>query len=142
MGVLESSKTKEEFNGTDARRVTPVSPEGQSYTMYKRKIFTKDLAQGARFQVSLERQGEPETSKPYTMYRIKDRVSFIYEGLFRIDLTSVETNDPKYSDGDDLLYEAEIEVITSSDGLYYYTMEHILGWGDLLCRDLLHLIKH
>jgi hypothetical protein len=62
--------------------------------------------------------------------------------LFRIDLTSVETNDPKYSDGDDLLYEAEIEVITSSDGLYYYTMEHILGWGDLLCRDLLHLIKH
>lgn len=134
-------KTKEEFNGTDARIVTPLGPDGDPFTMYKKKLFTRDLGQGARFQVSLERQGEPETSRPYTMYRVKERITFIYEGLFRIDLTSVETNDPKYSDGDELLYEAEIEVITSSDGLYYYTMDHILEWGDTLCRELLQHVN-
>jgi hypothetical protein len=145
--MQKSQKTKEEFNGTDARVVTPLCQGGgNSYTMYKKKLFTRDIGvinsgQGARFQVSLERQGEPETSRPYTMYRIKDRISFIYEGLFRIDLTTVETNDPKYSDGDELMYEAEIELVTSSDGVYYYTMAHLLEWGDTLCRELLQLIK-
>ena len=139
---LPRTKTREEFNGTDARVVRDVAQDGSllnERTMYKKKLVTRNLAGGIRLQTCLERPGDPNTERPYTMYRVKDRRSFIFNGIWRFDLTAVETNDHRYSDADDLLYEAEIELLAQSDALYYYTVDHLLAWGEALASQLQNL---
>lgn len=139
--VPAQPKTREEFNGTDARLVQDVLEGGtlaNPRTVYKKKLVTQDLPGGIRLQVCLERPGphQGDDAPPRTIYRIKDRQSFTFGGVWRFDLTTVETNDPRYSDSDDLLYEAEIELLSNSDAMYYYTVDHLLQWGQMLALEL------
>jgi len=136
---IPRTKTREEFNGTEARMIRDIVQDGtleNERTIYKKKLVNMGTPGGTRLQVSLERPGSPNTERPYTMYRIKDRRSFVFEGVWRFDLTAVETNDPRYSDADDFMYEAEIELITQSDAMYYFTVEHLLAWGTEISKQL------
>ena len=139
---MPRTKTREQFNGTEARVVHDIAQDGSlqnERTLYKKKLITKDLRGGIRLQTCLERHGNPDLENPYTMYRIKDRRSFNFADVWRFDLTMVETNDPRYSDADDYIYEAEIELFTQSDSMYFFTVEHLLTWGEDLTRQLLSI---
>ena len=48
------------------------------------------------------------------------------DGALKIDLTRVETNDPRYADSDDYIYEVELEVDTTSPGVLFYPLEYIV----------------
>lgn len=136
---IPRTRTREEFNGSEARLVRDIAQNDNlenERTMYKKKLVNMAAPSGVRLQVSIERPGNPNTERPYTMYRIKDRRSFVFEGLWRFDLTVVETNDPRYSDADDFMYEAEIELMTSSDAMYFFTVEHLLTWGTEISKQL------
>jgi hypothetical protein len=129
-----SMTTRDEYNGTDARRTTTSS--GEEVTLYKKRLRTINLGDGITLCTSLERIGQPETTRPYTIYRIKHRDTFLaLDGCLRVDLTRVETNDQKYADTDDYLYEVEIEIDGSSPMVFFYTLEHIM-------RVALRLMEH
>jgi hypothetical protein len=139
---LPPTKTKEQFNGTDARLIHDIAHDGTEMnerTVYKKKLITLDLPKGIRLQTCVERYGNPSPG-PYTMYRIKSRRSFVFKNIWRFDLTTVETNDPRFSDADDYMYEVEIELLTLSDPIYYYTVNHLLEWGGQLALQLLQII--
>jgi len=120
-----SSTTRNEFNGTDARR--EFFNDGTFRTVYKKRLENVDVGDGLTFCVSLEREGADDTSVPYSMYRTKHRDTFcMLDGALKIDLTRVETNDPRYADSDDYIYEVELEVDTTSPGVLFYPLEYIV----------------
>ena len=128
--------TREELGDTDARDVSfPDGPDhAEPYTMYKRRLCSMHLGP-TRVSVALERRGDPDGT-PKKVFRIKTRHSFQIDGIWRIDLTRVETNDPRYLDDDEYAYELEIEFITTSEGMYVYTIDHILNWGRILIDEM------
>jgi len=128
--------TREELGDTDARDVTfPNGPDDATpYTMYKRRLCSMHMGP-TRVSVALERRGEPDGT-PKKVFRIKTRHSFHIDGLWRIDVTRVETNDPRYLDDDEYAYELEVELITASDGMYQYTIDHLLNWGRMLIDEI------
>lgn len=129
---LGKTITREEFNGTDARKVYRIDNNQHAsapMTLYKKRLQTHDLDGGIRLGIALERPGEPNTEREYTMYRVKERESFVFDNVWRVDFTEVETNDPRYSDSDEKLYEIEVELLNRSDMLYYYTMKHLIDTG-------------
>jgi len=123
-----SSTTRHEFNGSDARREYDGPGTTHGYiTVYKQRLDDTTGDDGVRCTVSLERHGDDDTSAPYTMYRVKIRDSFcLLDGAVRIDLTRIETNDPRYSDADDYVYEAEVEVDTSAPAILVYPIEYVI----------------
>ncbi len=132
-----SSSTRNEFNGTDARR--EFFADGSYRTVYKKRLENIDLGDTARFCVSLEREGAEDTSAPYTMYRIKHRDTFsLLEGALKLDMTRLETNDERYADADDYVYEIEIEVDTTSRALLFYPLDHIIETGYHVFKQLEH----
>lgn len=128
---LTTSTERNEFNGTDARRV--IVGDVHTHTLYKKKLMSLQLDAG-RLDVSLERPGDPDTSRPYTIFRNKHRVSYVAHDIWRLDLTRVRTNDPRYADCDDELFEVELELLLGSDMMLYYTLEYAMQLGEELFR--------
>jgi len=124
---------RNEINGTDARRVIIGD---DTFTMYKKKLMSVPLAEGTKLDVSLERRGEPDVSKPYRIFRDKHRTSFTVHDVWRLDLTQVRTNDPRFADSDEPLYEVELELLLVHDLMYYYTLEHALGIGTTVFEEI------
>jgi hypothetical protein len=132
---IGESTTREELGSTDARDVSfPNDEHLQPYTMYKKRLCSLHL-DNVRLSVSLERQGEPDGVEK-TIFRIKKRTSFHIDRTWRIDMTRVETNDPRYLDDDEYAYEMELELMTTSDGIYRYTIDHIMNWGKILMDEI------
>jgi len=126
-----SSSTRNEFNGTDARR--EYYADGTYRTVYKKRIENVLLTGPVRFCVSIEREGQDDTSAPYTMYRTKHRDTFsLLDGAIKVDMTRLETNDDRFSDADDYVYEIELEIDTACQTVLYYPLEYIIGTA----RDL------
>jgi hypothetical protein len=126
-----SSTTRNEFNGTDARR--EYYADGTYRTVYKKRLENALLSGPVRFCVSIEREGHEDTSAPYTMYRTKHRDTFsMLDGAIKLDMTRLETNDVRYSDQDDYVFEIELEIDTASQTVLYYPLEHIIATA----RDL------
>lgn len=126
-----SSTTRNEFNGTDARR--EYFSDGTYRTMYKKRLQNDEVTGPVRFCVSIERRGDDDTTAAYTMYRTKHRDTFsLLDGALKIDMTRIETNDERFSDTDDFVYEIEIELDTESQALLYYPLEYAISVG----RDL------
>ena len=118
-------------------RMRDVSSIGDdTFTMYKKKLMSVPLAEGTKLDVSLERCGEPDVSKPYRIFRDKHRTSFTVHDVWRLDLTQVRTNDPRFADSDEPLYEVEMELLLVHDLMYYYTLEHALGIGTTVFEEI------
>jgi len=127
--------TREELGNTDARDISfPNDSSIEPYTMYKKRLCSVHF-DDVRLSVSLERQGDPDGTEK-SVFRIKNRHSFHIDRTWRLDLTRVETNDPRYLDDDEYAYELELELMTSSDGIYRYTIEYIMEWGKILIDEL------
>jgi len=120
---------RNEFNGTDARRVI-LNGGKSSMTLYKKKLLRVPLDGGTgNMDVSLERPGQPDTTNAYTIFRDKHRVSYVTNDVWRLDMTRIRTNDPKFADSDEELYEVELELLLSSDMMTYYTLDYALTMG-------------
>ena len=127
--------SREEMGKTDARDITyPENTDLHPYTLYKKRLCSMFLGD-VRLSVSLERQGEPDNTDK-TIFRVKKRTSFHIDRTWRIDITRVETNDPRYLDDDEYAYELELELMTTSDGIYRYTIDHIMDWGKTLIDEI------
>lgn len=132
---IGSYTSREELGDTDARDITfPDDSTIEPFTLYKKRLCSMHF-DDVRLSVSLERRGEPDgTTK--TVFRIKHRHSFHIDNTWKIDLTRVETNDPRYLDNDEYAYELELELMTASDGIYRYTIDHIMDWGKILIDEI------
>jgi len=132
---LNQSHERNEYNGTDARRVH--TDDGRSFTLYKKRLLSIPFETG-KFDVSLERPGEPSSAR-YTIFRDKYRESYCANDVWRLDITRIRTNDPQYADCDDELFEVELELILTSEMMLYYTLDFALHMGHELFMNLLQL---
>jgi hypothetical protein len=64
---------------------------------------------------------------------VKERESFVVHDTVRIDLTRVETNDPRFLDDDEFAYEAELELV--GDRVYDMTVDGLLEYASELARE-------
>lgn len=133
--------SREEMGKSDARDITfPENNDLHPYTLYKKRLCSTYFDNDVRLSVSLERQGEPDDTEK-TIFRVKKRTSFHIDRTWRIDITRVETNDPRYLDDDEYAYEMELELMTTSDGIYRYTIEHIMNWGKILVDEIYSIAR-
>lgn len=127
--------SREEMGKTDARDITfPEHDDLQPYTLYKKRLCSMYF-DDVRLSVSLERRGDPDGTEKH-IFRVKKRTSFHVDRTWRFDITRVETNDPRYLDDDEYAYELELELMTTSDGIYRYTIDHIMNWGKILIDEM------
>lgn len=129
---LAPTRERNEYNGTDARRV--LLDDGRSFTMYKKRLMRVPVDEG-NMDVSLERPGQPDTSARYTIFRDKDRVSFLINDVWRLDMTRIRTNDPRYAESDEELFEVELELVFG-EMMFYYTLDYALRMGLQLFTEL------
>lgn len=131
--------TREELGTSGSRDITyPENPDWEGYTLYKEKLYTMDM-DGIRISIASETQGDPDGTQK-KIFRIKSRQSYSIENVWRIDMTRVETNDPRFLDDDEYAYELEVELMTNDgDAVYRYTIDHLVGWGFQLIQFLLTL---
>ena len=118
--------TKEDIVGPDCRRVVVEDAQGPTY-VYKKRLFVGDIER-TRLSVCLERRGDPPQQQQQGIWRHKTRQSWL-QGPWRWDMTVVKTNDPRYKDEDEDLYEIELELDMTRDELLYYTMDRLLEDG-------------
>lgn len=132
---LGTVETKEEYSGGDARRVT--SADGTVRTLYKRRIDKAAIDGPVVGTVSLERwmDGEPPHDQSFPTYRKKTRRRFAHR-CWEVHLTSFQTNDPRLSDQDGLLYDIELELDPASDELFVYTVDYMVQWGVSLLQQM------
>lgn len=97
--------------------------------MEKRKILNTDIDE-TRISLSSERDIDVNSVRDigYDIFRKKKRHSFEFQ-CWKFDFTEIQTNDPKYKDSDDEIFEIELELILTSEWLLYYTLDHVLKWG-------------
>ena len=125
LGEPTTRVTKEDIVGPDCRRVV-VDHEEPTY-VYKKRLYVGDLER-VRLSVCLERRGDPPQQQQQGIWRHKTRTSY-QQGPWRWDLTRVKTNDPRYKDEDEDLYEIELELDMTRPELLYYTMDRLLDDG-------------
>ena len=131
--TLGRTVTREEMPpGGGARLVRAEPPDGApDRFLYKEKLATTDQ-DGVRVTLATEYWGANDGQRR-TVFRIKDRESFVVHDTIRIDLTRVETNDPRFLDDDEFAYEAELELV--GDRVYDMTVEGLLAYASELATE-------
>ena len=136
IGTVE---TREEYSDGDARRVTWLETGGVDH-VYKKRIARVDLSSpGESATVSLETWGPPpDPPATFQVYRKKRRTKWRYR-CWEVHITAIQTNDPRFKDGDSEVYDIELELQTGGKELYQYTVDALIEWGhaifDHLIRD-------
>lgn len=97
--------------------------------MEKNKIMNVDI-DNTRVSLSSEINLDASTVRDieYGIFRKKKRHTFEFQ-CWKFDFTEIQTNDPRYRDSDDEIFEIELELILTSEYLLFYTLDHVLKWG-------------
>jgi len=126
--------TRDEYSDSECRRIT--HPDGRVDHLWKRRIL-KEPVDGATRTVSLERYGDPPGGAEFGIYRNKTRRQWGWR-CWQVHITEYQTNDPRYSDSDGLLYDIELEFQPQERDMYKYTVDVIVAWGDRLIHELVN----
>jgi len=133
--------TYERMNGTDARFVVTDGDEASGRWTYKKKLHNVFLENDTiRGSIALEgncSDPPPQGVAPFTFFRKKDRTRFQWK-CWSVDLTTVTSNLPQYTDNDNTVFEVEVEFV-DQDYLYEFTLDYIVQWGIHLTAEIQNL---
>ena len=131
--ALGRTCTREEMPPSGgARLVRAEPPDGEpDRFLYKEKLATTEQ-DGVRVTLATEYWGGDDGQRR-TVFRVKERESFVVHDTVRIDLTRVETNDPRFLDDDEFAYEAELELV--GERVYDMTVDGLLEYASELARE-------
>lgn len=126
--------TRDEYSDTECRKITHA--DGRVDHLWKRRILKESVDPGAVTRaVSLERYGDPPEGAQFRIYRNKTRRQWAWR-CWQVHITEYQTNDPRYSDSDGLLYDIELEFQPRERDMYTYTVDVLVAWGDRLIQEL------
>ena len=125
------------YNNSEIRQVIA---NGEKMYVWKKRIHSIELKPlNAKLAISSEHdQPPPHDEDGYVLFRKKKRYSFLFQ-CWRFDLTEVKTNDERYKDEDEGIFEIELELLSMSDFLLYYTLDHLIQWGFELFSNAIHM---